>query len=165
MQLSREFKDSNLTHDQKYELEQSIYCADSGTANTEYSRLFFGQAVNSFFPSGYGHAHVADALHGALQAMKPQDIIESQLCTKILILNNQAMNYMASAANTKQTEQGVDININRATKLWRLHAEAVESLNRYRRKGEQKVLVQHQHINVSDGGKAIVTGGGECEKK
>jgi hypothetical protein len=38
----------------------------------------------------------------------------------------------------------------------RLHNETVEALNRHRRKGTQNVVVQH--INVSDGGKAVVGG-------
>ena len=41
-----------------------------------------------------------------------------------------------------------------ALKLIRLHTETVEAINRYKRKGEQKVIVQHVH--VEPGGQAIV---------
>ena len=47
----------------------------------------------------------------------------------------------------------------------RLHNETIETLSRYRRGGEQKVTVQH--VNVNDGGKAIignVSGVGETNK-
>lgn len=43
-----------------------------------------------------------------------------------------------------------------ATKLLRLHNETVEAINKYRRGGEQRVVVQH--VQVNEGGKAIVGG-------
>lgn len=49
-----------------------------------------------------------------------------------------------------------ETHMNYAIKLLRLHNETIETLSRYRRKGEQKVIVQH--VNVNDGGKAIVGG-------
>ena len=63
------------------------------------------------------------------------------------------------------TVEQVDSCINRSSKLTRLYNETLEALMRYRRKGEQKVIVQH--VNVNDGGRAIVGnfdasgGGGE----
>jgi len=54
---------------------------------------------------------------------------------------------------------------NLAIKLLRLHNETIETLGRYRRGGEQKVTVQH--VNVNEGGKAIignVSGVGETNK-
>ncbi len=42
----------------------------------------------------------------------------------------------------------------RGIKLLRLHNETTKAAARYRRKGEQKVVVQH--VNVNDGGKAII---------
>ena len=62
----------------------------------------------------------------------------------------------------------IDLNINRATKLMRLHNETLEALNRYRRKGEQRITIQH--VQVNDGGQAIVAGemsrgGGDVHKK
>jgi hypothetical protein len=48
----------------------------------------------------------------------------------------------------------IEFNMKCAIKLLRLHNETTEALARYRRKGEQKVVVQH--VNVNDDGKAIV---------
>lgn len=56
--------------------------------------------------------------------------------------------------------------MNTATKLIRLHNETIDALCRYRRGGEQRVIVQH--IQVNDGGKAVVGGmieGGWGNKK
>ncbi len=38
--------------------------------------------------------------------------------------------------------------VNKAIKLLRLHNETVEALNRYRRGGEQKIVVQHNTDNL-----------------
>lgn len=53
-----------------------------------------------------------------------------------------------------------------AMKLFQLHNETVEALNKHRRGGEQRVVVQH--LNVNEGGKAIVgvlNGGGGQQQK
>ena len=64
------------------------------------------------------------------------------------------MEFLIRMTNPKQTTVGVDLNINRSTKLMRLYNETFETLNRYRRKGKQKIVVQH--VNVNSGGQAIV---------
>ena len=93
------------------------------------------------------------AIISAMQALKPQDEIEGMLVSRLIALHFQSMKSLSCSGAT-QSEQEVDIYINRATKLSRLYNETLEALMRYRRKGEQKVVVQH--VNVNDGGKAIV---------
>jgi hypothetical protein len=58
------------------------------------------------------------------------------------------------AAAPDQSDLGVEVNVNRATKLMRTFASQVEALCRYRGKGEQKMVVEH--VNVHKGGQAIV---------
>jgi len=53
-----------------------------------------------------------------------------------------------------KSDLGVEVNINRATKLMRTFANQTEALGRYRGKGEQKMTVEHVH--VYKGGQAIV---------
>ena len=96
------------------------------------------------------------ATQDALVAMKPNDIFEGMLCGRLWALHNQAMNYMSRAAQPDATTATIDLNINRATKLMRVHTETLDALNKHRRKGEQRVTVQH--VNVSNGGQAIVAG-------
>ena len=59
-----------------------------------------------------------------------------------------------SVMNNNSMMCQIEFNMKCAIKLLRLHNETTEALARYRRKGEQKVVVQH--VNVNDGGKAIV---------
>lgn len=156
----------NLNSSEQAEILWSLYSAISGSGNDEYSRLFISEALGALFSgSDHDNEQISNAFHGAMLGMYPKDIIEAQLCSRLLILHSKAMYFMNKAMNSEYTDV-VDLNINRFTKLMRLHNETVETLNRHRRKGEQKVTVQH--VNVNKGGQAVVasefTGGGGNNK-
>ena len=108
----------------------------------------------------------ANAYKEALLEMKPKDIIEGQLITKMLVQHDIAMKYMATLTNTETTPKLHEMCINRLAKITRLYNETLNALNKYRRKGEQRVIVQH--VNVENGGQAIVgnvtQGGGDKAK-
>lgn len=89
----------------------------------------------------------------ALTSLDPKDTIEGMLVTRLLALHEQGMKFLAIASSAAG-DQVRDLYVNMATKLLRLHNESLDMLLRYRRKGEQRVVVQH--VNVADGGKAIV---------
>jgi hypothetical protein len=90
----------------------------------------------------------------ALVELQPQDPIEGMLCAQIVVLSKQGMHQLARAEAEHSHLHHTEIGVNLAVKLLRLMNEAIEALTRYRRKGEQKVVVQH--INVNDTGKAII---------
>ena len=121
------------------------------------------------FGGAFGEDSFKNAIFHTLKSLNPQDPVEEMLCSRLLVLHHQYMNFMASITTPEQTTAGIDMNVNRSTKLMRLHNETLEALNRYRRKGEQKVTVQH--VNVNSGGQAIVgsefnnQGGGVDGKK
>jgi len=97
----------------------------------------------------------------SLYDQKPKDAVEARLISQAAALYSQGMNYLAKADRTERYEL-MTLYGNLAIKSLRLHNETIEALNRYRRGGEQRVIVQH--VNVNDGGQAIVghvsTGGG-----
>lgn len=143
----------NINQTQQAELFSATLYAITGSTSPEYGRLLFAQTLAGQFGSEDGSTF-ANAINGALLSMAPTDVIEGQLCARLLILNNQIMEYMARAASPTQTVDGRDLNINRATKLMRVYNETLDALNKHRRKGEQRVVVQH--VNVHTGGQAIV---------
>jgi len=65
-----------------------------------------------------------------------------------------------------QTFEGRQCNVNYATKMLRTYLAQVEALKRYRTGGQQKMVVEHVHVN--EGGKAVVgtvnTGGGRNQR-
>ena len=84
----------------------------------------------------------------------PQDSIELMLATQMTTVHNMAMEMSRRAMHSEQTLEGVELNINFAKKLMRTFSTQVETLNKYRTKGQQKITVQH--VNVNEGGQAIV---------
>ena len=98
----------------------------------------------------------------ALKELSPKDPIEGMLCSQILALDAQGMRYLARAEDNENWLCHTEAAMNMAVKLLRLKNETIEALTRYRRKGEQKVVVQH--ISMNDQSKAIIgdikTGGG-----
>jgi hypothetical protein len=149
-------------------LSAAILCKAFGSGSFSYCSNMLNQTINGMF-SKTNAIMLPDLLEGtieALAAMNPADHIEGQLCARLLTLNNQINEFMRRSVECEYHD-AIDRNVNRVAKLTRLYNETLESLNKYRRKGEQKVTVQHVHVN--DGGKAIVaaevTPGGGFDKK
>lgn len=64
---------------------------------------------------------------------------------------------LSNAGYSKQIPQG-EFHMKNAVKLLRLHNETIEALSKYRRGGDQKVTVTHQHVNLESGAQAVVAG-------
>lgn len=146
-----------LTHAQ---CASSIYAA-TGSANEHYALNLLNEVAAGCFNSlnKDPKVHAADVINtatGVLLSLAPKDEIEGMLCARLIVLHDQYMQFISRTTCSNQTAAGVDLNINRATKLMRLYNETLDALNKHRRKGEQKVLVQH--VNVNDGGQAVVNG-------
>lgn len=148
----------------------SLYSTLSGSGNEAYSDLFISEASAAMINnnSADGASSALNAFQGGMISMNPQDVIEAQLCAKLMVLHSKAMLFM-SRTTIAQYQKNIDHNLNNATKCMRLHNETLEALNRYKRKGEQLVKVVHQYVQVNEGGQAVVTGemtpGGGKKKK
>ena len=97
------------------------------------------------------------AFNGALASIidsKPKDSIELMLATQMAAVHNIALEMSRRAMYHEQSLEGVELNINCANKLMNTFARQVEALAKHRAKGQQKITVQH--VNVNDGGQAIV---------
>jgi len=96
----------------------------------------------------------ANASMAAILEIDPQDSTELMLATQMVTVHNLTMEMSRRALLSEQTEDGVNFNINRTTKLMRTYMAQMEALNKYRNKGKQQITVQH--VNVNDGGKAVI---------
>lgn len=151
------FTDENLTQKEKEQIFNSNFFAMTGSAGEDYQRLLHSQTMMCFFKpisEVFGFETILNAAKEALLALDPQDPIEGMLCSRLIILHHQYMDFLSRIAAKDQTNASIDINVNRATKFMRLYNETLEALNRHRRKGKQQVIVQH--VNVNEGGQAIV---------
>lgn len=81
-----------------------------------------------------------------LKGIAPKDQIEGMLATQMIATHHAALDNFAIAAESET----IDIRVaalSSATKLTRTYAAQMEALNRYRGKGQQKMTVEHVHIN------------------
>jgi len=90
-----------------------------------------------------------------LKEFKPKDAIEGSLAAQAIVCQEKGMDLLSSA-NKQQHPKWAQIQFNAAFKLLGKSQNALQALISYRRGGEQRVVVQH--VQVNDGGKAIVGG-------
>ncbi len=105
----------------------------------------------------YGDKHTNETLIFVaefIKELKPKDALETMLISQMLAVHNMTMRSFYRADLPDQTSYGVEVNIDRATKFSRTYLAQMEALKKYRSKSDQKITVEH--INVNDGGKAII---------
>lgn len=154
-------KTKNGSINEKGQLANAALFLATGSSDLEFSYSVLTRCIQaSSIGKDYNDQSKFDshfnAITNAMTALKPQDEIEGMLISRLVAVHFQGIYYLACAANQDISTEARDNNVNRSTKLSRLYNETLEALMRYRRKGEQKVIVQH--VNVSDGGKAVVNG-------
>ena len=90
----------------------------------------------------------------AIGEMAPQDVVESALITSFWALHSQGMKMLSSGS--------YDVNANLATKLFRTSHETLDALLKWRRRGEQRIVILHVNVEGSVGN--LVAGGGVVAK-
>ena len=100
-----------------------------------------------------------------INGINPNDPIEAMLAAQMAAVHRATMTFARRLAHV-ETIPRQDSAERAFNKLARTFTTQLEALNRHRGKGQQKIVVQH--VNVSDGGQAIVgtveQGGGVKEK-
>jgi hypothetical protein len=148
--------DNNLSEAERVELYQANLTTMSGSASYYYQNIFLNQTLNALVPfKSITTTQRATAITEVLLSMNPADEYEAMLCRRMIVLDNQYMHYMAITASDCAT-QLKDKYVNMASKLMTRYDQTLETLNRHRRKGEQKVRVTYNHVNVNEGGQAVV---------
>ncbi|WP_170398790.1 hypothetical protein [Ruegeria arenilitoris] len=102
----------------------------------------------------------------AVAELKPRDTVERMLAVQMAATHVAMVRSARWLANSERIDQ-VNVHYNGYNKLARTYAAQVEALRKHRNGGKQTVTVQH--VNVSDGGQAIVgnvgTGGRASDGK
>lgn len=100
------------------------------------------------------HRSRIQAAISLLQGIGPRDEIEGMLAAQMVATHNAAMKCLEQAMAQEQTFEGREQFLKHAEKLQSIYARQVETLNKNREKGQQKVTVEH--VNVESGGQAMV---------
>jgi hypothetical protein len=88
-----------------------------------------------------------------IKGIEPRDQLEAMLAAQMAAVHMASMTFARRSAQV-ETIQQQDSALNAFNKLTRTFAAQMEALKRYRSGGEQRMVVQH--VNVGDGGQAIV---------
>lgn len=160
------FNDDLLPHDSCKEYQARIFEA-SGFVNQivgMQSIIKAGEAVTPSSADTKRAVHIANITAQAVAAIGPEDEVEGQLISQLVVLHEQAMTWLGKSIRADRVDFA-NIYLNGASKLLTRHHEALASLMKYRRGGEQRVHVEHVHVH--NGGKAVVgnIGPGGVKKK
>ncbi|MGI9508663.1 MAG: hypothetical protein ACR2QJ_04855 [Geminicoccaceae bacterium] len=96
---------------------------------------------------------VVNAGLAAINGINPDDEIEAMLATQMVATNYAAMDLLRRSAQADYT-QTLNVYGNLAVKFLRTFTAQLDALQRYRGKGQQKIVVER--VNVGEGGQAIV---------
>ena len=89
-----------------------------------------------------------------LAGIGPKDAVESMLAAQMVATHDAAMALLKRSHHPQQDFPGMDMTLKHAIRLLQLYTRQVETLAKYRGKGQQKITVEH--VTVEAGGQAIV---------
>ena len=98
----------------------------------------------------------AKQIFSAMEELRPQDGFEGMLISQMLTVYDKAMECF-SLSTLESNKRSVDIRdllIKQGAKLMRLFNQQVETLDKHRNKGRQKMTVEHVHVH--QGGQAVI---------
>lgn len=116
---------------------------------------FFGGLIGQLSTAGGGESDEfsLNFLLAVVKGIKPKDQIEAMLAAQMAAVHSATMGFSRLLAEADQLDHR-DSAERTFNKLTRTFASQMETLKRYRAGAEQTVTVQH--VNVSEGGQAIV---------
>ena len=122
-----------------------------GITSNELAERLMTQIITATHIQPPGVPVAEGTLNAALAAVTgiaPRDEAEAMLAAQMVGVHWLAMNMLQRAALDQPSFEIYDSIVNRATKLLRTYTAQLETLKRYRSAGEQRVVVQHQHVNA-----------------
>ena len=145
--------------------------AIGGSMSDDWNNILANQTVQSLWLKHSDPDEIKRQRHAAVDVligMAPREEFEGMIAAQLVACHNASMECYRRAMIGEQTFEGRRENLNQASKLSRTYATLLESLNRHRGKGAQKVTVEHVHVH--EGGQAIVgnvesRGGGFTPKR
>ncbi len=121
------------------------------------SSKIFNRTVEGLITGGLSHETIEGKiaqLFLVMSELKPMDGFEGMLISQMVTVYDQAMDCFKYVNINKSNPEACQRLQNQAIKLMRLYNQQLETLDKHRRKGNQKMTVEH--VNVHKGGQAIV---------
>jgi hypothetical protein len=131
--------------------------AIGGSMADDWNNFVANQTIQTHWLKGLEAEDIRRIRHATVDAMigiAPRDEFEGMIAAQLVACHNASMECYRRAMHSEQTFEGRRENLSQANKLSRTYATLLESLNRHRGKGQQKVTVEHVHVH--SGGQAVV---------
>ena len=139
-------------------VRSKIFAQATGTENSQLQLQRLNSVLQSFWLAGAADDETQnDVITGILASLRklaPRDEIEGMLTAQMVATHNTAMECLRRAMLREQTFEGRQENLKYAAKFLALYTRQIETLDKHRGKGQQKITVEH--VNVHSGGQAIV---------
>src|SRR5215217_754510 len=128
-----------------------------GSASDAFNTILANQVTNALWLARADEDERQKRMSAAvagLAGIGPRDELEGMLAGQLIAAHSASMECYRRAMLPEQPFEGWREALTQANKLSRTYATLLESLNRHRGKGQQKVTVEHVHVHA--GGQAIV---------
>jgi len=137
-----------------------LYMVALGTGSFPFALEIHKQLINALSIGREGNPEALNFGIAVIASIKPRDELETMLAAQMEAIHTTTMTFARRLNHVENIPQQ-DSAERTLNKLARTFTTQMEALKRYcRNDGEQKVVVQH--VNVNDGGQAIV---GTIEQK
>lgn len=137
--------------------QKNALCKIFGTSDDMQAELFFTHCIKALKANEASDDHPGNDerifMLSIIRDLAPRDPVERMLAVQMAATHVATIRSARWLANTENIPQ-VQAHYTGFNKLARTFAAQVEALRKHRTGGEQRVTVQH--VNVSDGGQAIV---------
>ena len=127
--------------------------ASLGTDSADFMAGVLSQLANAVSPGKGADAEAINFALAVISGVEPKDELETMLGMQMAAIHMATMTFTRRLARVETIAQQ-DSAERALNRLMRTYVAQMEALKRYRTGGEQKVLVQH--VNVNEGGQAIV---------
>ena len=124
-----------------------------GTDSADFMAGVLSQLANAVSPGKDADGAAINFALAVISGVEPKDELETMLGMQMAAIHMATMTFTRRLARVETIAQQ-DSAERALNRLMRTYVAQMEALKRYRTGGEQKVLVQH--VNVNDGGQAIV---------
>ena len=124
-----------------------------GTDSADFMAGVLSQLANAVSPGKNADGAAINFALAVIAGVEPKDELETMLAMQMAAIHMATMTFTRRLAHVETIAQQ-DSAERALNRLMRTYVAQMEALKRYRTGGEQKVVVQH--VNVNEGGQAIV---------
>ena len=134
---------------EKYGGLDEMLLASTGVKSKEVAMELIALCGGACSLKGEDVKTTLQTLVAAMAEIAPKDLVESALATRFWALHTKGMQLLS----------GSQFNINLSLKLLRLASETLDTLLKWRRRGEQRVVVSHVNLEAGAVVGNLVAGG------